>query len=211
MQIRSKALSYQYNQQQPALHFPDFDLPSASKLLVMGQSGVGKSTLLHLLGLLLQPTAGQLVFDNTNITTLNTNQTNTFRARHLGIIFQKPHFVQSLSVAENIVLPCFLAQKPVDRKYLEDTANNLNIKHLFKQKTYQLSLGEQQRVGILRTLLAKPALLLADEPTSSLDDQNCEQVLELLSAQSQLLGASLIIVTHDSRLKSKINNQLILS
>jgi lipoprotein-releasing system ATP-binding protein len=210
MELETSKLSYTYTAA-AALAFPDIHIKSGQKALILGQSGVGKSTLLHLLGLLLQPTAGSLLYNGQAVQQLSATKKNIFRAQNLGIIFQKSHFVQSLNVAQNIKLACYLAQKKPDEVFLENTANTLNIRHLFDKKTYELSIGEQQRIGILRAMITQPSLLLADEPTSSLDDHSCAQVTQQLLQLSNQIGATLVIVTHDQRLKSSIDNHVILS
>lgn len=210
MQIKAENLQYQYDAGQN-LSFPDFDLGSGEKLLILGQSGVGKSTLLHLLGLLLNPTAGNIAFEGQSFGGSSAKQINHFRAQNIGIIFQKPHFVQSLNVLENINLANFLAQKPSDRAFVDSLILQLGLLPYLHKKTYELSLGEQQRVGILRALATKPKLLLADEPTSSLDDGNCQKVLELLHKLSADIKASLIVVTHDQRLKASFQQHLTLA
>jgi lipoprotein-releasing system ATP-binding protein len=132
------------------------------------------------------------------------------RARQLGIIYQRAHFVSSLSVLDNILLANYLANQKQDKNKAAYLADQLGFaEHLFK-KPHQLSQGEQQRVSIARALMNDPAVILADEPTASLDDLNCRKVVALLKEQSQSIGASLVVVTHDQRLKDEFSNQVLL-
>ena len=132
------------------------------------------------------------------------------RAKNVGIIYQRPHFVHALSVMENLLLSNYLAGQKQDKQKAKLLAESLGFaEHLGKQTT-QLSLGEQQRVGIARALMNNPNVILADEPTSSLDDENCDNVVKLLTQQTSQIGASLVIVTHDQRLKDQFANQITL-
>jgi putative ABC transport system ATP-binding protein len=179
-----KNLSFQYSESKK-FDFPEIYCPNAETLLILGQSGKGKTTLLHLLALLLKPKTGTIEINNKAIEGFSTKDAAQFRAENIGIVYQRPHFVAALSVEENLLLPNYLSKK-----------------------THQLSLGEQQRVSIARALMNNPTLVLADEPTSSLDDENCQKVVELLQDSIKNIGASLIVVTHDQRLKSIFKNQI---
>lgn len=191
--------------------FPDFDLAQGGELLLLGQSGVGKTTLLHLLGGLLPPQSGAIIIADTSINGLSKSALDTFRAKNIGIIFQKNHFVYSLNVAENLDLTRTIAGNKVDHAYRNQLLDKLQLTHRSTARIHNLSEGEKQRVSIARALINRPKIVLADEPTSALDDDNCERVIQLLKQQSDEINASLIIVTHDNRLKDQFPNQLVLS
>lgn len=190
--------------------FPDVRCADREALLILGRSGTGKTTLLHLLALLLRPAGGSVVIDQTDLTQLGPAETAAFRAKHVGIVYQKPHFVRSLSVLDNLLLANYLANKPQDKSRARALANQLGFGDQLGQKTHQLSQGEQQRVSIARAVMNQPGVILADEPTSNLDDDNTERVVSLLREQSDQIGASLIVVTHDQRLKDVFQNQILL-
>ncbi len=188
--------------------FPDVDCPDRQALLILGRSGTGKTTFLHLLALLLRPTGGSVVINKTDLTKLSAAQTAAFRAKHVGIVYQKPHFVSSLSVLDNLLLSNYLASKPQDKNRARELAAQLGFEAQMNKKTHQLSQGEQQRVSIARAVMNQPDIILADEPTSSLDDENTSRVVDLLRQQSEQIGASLIVVTHDQRLKDAFQNRI---
>lgn len=188
--------------------FPDVRCADREALLILGRSGTGKTTLLHLLALLLRPESGSVVIDQTDLTKLSPAETAAFRAKHVGIIYQKPHFVSSLSVVDNLLLANYLANKPQQRQRARELAGQLGFGDQLVQKTHQLSQGEQQRVSIARAVMNQPGVILADEPTSNLDDDNTSRVVTLLRQQSEQIGASLIVVTHDQRLKDVFKNRI---
>ena len=207
--ITSHNLRFSYSSQKNFI-FPDISCKDKETLLILGQSGKGKTTLLHLLALLLQPESGEVIVAGKSIKNLPPEQVPAARAKHIGIIFQKSHFVSSLSVLDNMLLSNYLANKPQDRKKAIFLANELGFAEHLSKKTFRLSQGEQQRVSIARSLMNDPNVILADEPTSSLDDNNCQRVIELLKGQSASIGASLVVVTHDQRLKDEFPNQIFL-
>lgn len=188
--------------------FPDVHCANREAFLILGQSGTGKTTFLHLLALLLKPKSGSVVIDQTDLTKLSASETAAFRAKHLGIIYQKPHFVSSLSVLDNLLMANYLANKPQDKSRARELAGQLGFADHLGKKTNQLSQGEQQRVSIARAVMNQPDVILADEPTSSLDDENTSRVITLLREQSEQIGASLIVVTHDQRLKDAFQKRV---
>ena len=188
--------------------FPDVQCNNREALLILGRSGTGKTTFLHLLALLLRPKNGSVIIDQTDLTQLSPAETAAFRAKHVGIIYQKPHFVSALSVLDNLLLANYLAGKSQDKSRARDLAGQLGFGDQLGKKTHQLSQGEQQRVSIARAVMNQPDVILADEPTSSLDDENTARVVTLLRRQSEQIGASLIVVTHDQRLKDVFPNRV---
>lgn len=193
------------------LHFPDMQCANGGVLLITGQSGAGKTTLLHLLAGLLKPADGEINIAGTDIRPLSAGKMDAFRGKHIGIIYQQSHFIASLSVKENLLLPASLSSKDHPQQRLHDMAARLRITHLLHKKPAQLSQGEQQRASIARALITSPQLLLADEPTASLDDHNCLTVANLLAEQAREQQAALLIVTHDSRLKTVFEHHIELS
>lgn len=207
--IISKNLKFSYSSQK-RFNFPDIHCNDKETLLILGQSGKGKTTLLHLLALLLRPESGEIHIAGNEITSLSSSRITQIRAKNIGIIFQRAHFTGSLSVLDNILLPNYFSGQKQDKKKAQYLAEELGFAEHLAKKTNQLSQGEQQRVSIARALMNNPNVILADEPTSSLDDNNCRKVIELLKTQSALIGASLVVVTHDQRLKDEFSNQVFL-
>ena len=208
--IEINNLRYSYSSEKE-FTFPDIRVESGQSLLILGQSGVGKTTLLHLLGGLMQPREGDIIIDGVNTKTLNSKQLDRFRGRNISIIFQQNHFVKSLNVLENLSLARTLTGEKFDKEQAMDYLERLNIGSKSKSKVNQLSQGERQRVAIARAMVNQPKLILADEPTSALDDRNAEEVAKLLIEQASGVGASLLIVTHDARLKEYIHQSIILT
>jgi len=179
-------------------------------LLVLGQSGKGKTTLLHLLAGMIRPTGGSIEIQNTDIVKLGNRELDKFRGQHIGIIFQTAHFVDSISVLDNLMLSPFLSGKKTAQADAVQVLERLNMGHKLTQKPASLSVGEQQRCAIARAVFHKPAVILADEPTSALDDKNAEHAIDMLEEQAHQTGAALIIVTHDKRLKDRFQKQITL-
>lgn len=207
--ITSKNLQFSYSSQKH-FTFPDIACGDKETLLILGQSGKGKTTLLHLLALLLKPQHGEIAINNQLINNLSIAEITRVRASQIGIIYQRAHFTSSLSVIENILLPNYFAGQKLDKEKARFLAQELGFADHLSKKTNQLSQGEQQRVSIARALMNNPSVILADEPTSSLDDDNCDRVINLLKTQSADIGASLVVVTHDQRLKDEFQNRVFL-
>lgn len=203
-------LSYAYPRGEE-LHFPDLHCEKGDKWLLLGRSGSGKTTLLHLLCGLMRPKSGNIRIGDQDITQLSGAALDAFRGQQIGIVFQQPHFVQALTVLENLTLVQHLAGKKVDPGRARELLDRLGIGHKVRSKPQQLSQGERQRVAIARALMNQPQLILADEPTSALDDPNCREVVGLLEEQATREQATLLIVTHDNRLKDLIPNRIELS
>jgi putative ABC transport system ATP-binding protein len=191
------------------ISFPDMVCNAGDTMLILGQSGVGKTTLLHILGGLLRPTKGSVSIDGKNMYDISSSKMDAYRGEHIGIIFQQAHFVQALTVKENLLLAQQMGGKK-DIVKIDQLLNSLNITHKANKYPENLSQGEKQRAAIARALVNSPKIILADEPTSALDDNNCNEVIQLLEQQAKEANAALIIVTHDNRLTKTFANQIIL-
>lgn len=205
--ISTKNITFSYNKDQNFI-MPDLFCQAGSTILVTGNSGKGKTTYLHILAGMLQPNSGEILIDNTDFTNLKGSKADKFRGKNIGVVFQKSHFIASLSVIENLEMASWLATGKKHTKRAKELLNKLDILEQAHKQPSQLSVGQQQRVSIARALINEPKVLLADEPTSSLDDKNTDNVIELLELLSKEYKAALIIVTHDSRIKAKFTNQI---
>ncbi|HBE12338.1 MAG TPA: ABC transporter ATP-binding protein, partial [Flavobacteriales bacterium] len=163
---------------------------------------------LHLLCGMLQPTQGTVNINGRALHQMNEAGRDAFRGQNIGIVFQKSHFLQSLTVLENLAMPAFLHGAAFDKREGLQLLEQLGIAHKANSRPRDLSVGEQQRAGIARALIHRPALVLADEPTSALDDGSTAAVMDLLETQATAAGATLVIVTHDQRLKDRFGNRL---
>lgn len=201
--IETHGLKYSYKDG-PSFTFPDIKVTSGEALLILGQSGCGKSTLLHLLAGLLKPKGGQILIDGQDIALMSSAKLDAYRGMHVGLVYQKSYFIESLNVLDNLVLSPFAP----DKEKAKTIASSLGIGQLLNKMPNQISVGEQQRATITRAIMHRPSVLLADEPTSALDGPNCEKVIRLLKDQAESQGAALIIVTHDERLRSHISNTI---
>lgn len=205
--ISTKNITFSYNQDQTFI-MPDLFCQAGNTILVTGNSGKGKTTYLHILAGLLQPNSGEIMIDNKEITHLKGSKADKFRGKNIGVVFQKSHFIASLSVLENLEMASWLASGKKHTKRAKELLQKLDISEQAHKLPNQLSVGQQQRVSIARALINEPKVLLADEPTSSLDDKNADNVIELLETLSKEYKTALIIVTHDSRIKEKFTNQI---
>lgn len=205
--IAIKNLFFSYNSS-TEFHFPNMQCEEGETLLITGNSGKGKTTLLHLIGGLLRPQKGEIFIGESNISLLSDKKLDQFRGKNIGLVLQQAHFVASLNVLDNVVLASWLATgtKATDKAKL--LLKELDLEDQQYKMPAALSMGQQQRVSIARALINEPKLLLADEPTSSLDDENAFKVADLLAQLSKEYKASLMIVTHDHRLKDKFSNQI---
>ncbi|MEM9857474.1 MAG: ATP-binding cassette domain-containing protein [Bacteroidota bacterium] len=203
--LSTQSLIFAYDQEN-TFSFPDISLEDGEDLLILGPSGIGKTTLLHLLAGLLLPDTGQVELMGTVLHKLPTRQLDKFRGAHIGLVFQRPHFIRSLSLQENLALVQYLAGKKQDRNRGREILRSLDIEDKRHKRPHSLSQGEQQRATIAMAVLNNPQLILADEPTASLDDENCKNVVTLLKDQAKATGAQLVIITHDKRLKAHFKN-----
>ena len=203
--LETKNLRFKYDNNLE-LNFPDIKT-SKENLLILGASGVGKTTFLHLLSGLLKPMNGEIDLLGTTISKLKMSEMDRFRGKNIGIVFQKPHFINSLTVKENLQLAQYISKKS-DKNRIQSLLESLGIEDKANKKTQNLSQGEKQRVSIALAIVNSPKLILADEPTSSLDDLNCDKVINILKNQASKYKAKLIIITHDYRLKKHFKNTL---
>ncbi len=197
--IQTRSLRYRYPGAPPSatLAFADLDLGAGGTLLLRGASGSGKSTWLALAAGLLSSTEGEMVVGGQSLGTLAARERDAWRARTLGFLPQRGWLSEALCVFDNLALVYFAAGLPVDRARIDAQLQALGVAPLARRFPRQLSGGQAQRVALARALLLRPALILADEPTASLDDAACEQALGLLQQAAQ--GATLVVATHDAR------------
>jgi putative ABC transport system ATP-binding protein len=191
-------LKHQY-QDRIVLSVDEMIATQGEQILLKGSSGSGKTTLFHILAGLLKPTTGKVSIAGKDLNTLQGADLDQFRGQHIGMIFQETHLIKTLNVIDNLVLAQYMAGKAQDKKQCMSSLEKLNIIHIATQFPEQLSRGEAQRVVIARALLNQPSVILADEPTASLDDKNAEAVINLLVSQAQSQQATLFVSTHDSR------------
>ncbi len=208
--IQTHNLTFNYKNGERSFSFPNITLKEGENLLILGKSGIGKTTLLHLLAGLLKPVSGKVVIGNEDINALTTNSLDKFRGQHIGLVFQKNYAVQSLSVLENLKMRLFFSKKSIDSSAIETLLEQLGLADCYQSRVNELSVGQLQRLGIALSVVHKPQVILADEPTSSLDDENCKIVIELLKKQAAVTKANLIVITHDQRIQPFFQNSITL-
>jgi len=205
--IQTDNLTFKYKNKEQVFNFPEIALKEKESLLILGESGIGKTTLLHLLAGLLKPKSGKITINDININTLPNHKLDKFRGKNIGMVFQKKHAIQSLSVFENLKARLFFSSKKNDINALLE---ELNLNDCKNSKTNKISEGQLQRLGIALSVIHNPQIILADEPTSSLDDENCKIVINLLKKQAEKNNANLIVITHDQRIKPFFQNTITL-
>ncbi|MDZ4714088.1 MAG: ATP-binding cassette domain-containing protein [Cytophagales bacterium] len=205
--IRVSGQAYQYPGSR-RIAFQDFDIGAGAHGLLLGDSGSGKTTLLHLVGGLLRAQQGTIEVQGTDLAKLSESRLDDFRGKHVGFVFQKNHLITALSVEKNLLVAPFFAGLPPDLVRVEEILRSLGIEEQRHARIRELSHGQAQRVAIARALINRPGVILADEPTSALDDRNCEKVIRLLIDASEKQGATLLVATHDQRLKKIIPHQI---
>ena len=183
-----------------ALDGVDLRVEPGEFVAIVGISGSGKSTLLHMLGGLDRPTSGTVTVDGKDIFALKDEALTIFRRRKIGFVFQSYNLVPVLSVWENIVLPVELDGRKVDKAFVEEVVATLGLEKKLANLPNQLSGGQQQRVAIARALAAKPAILLADEPTGNLDSKTSQDVLGLMKVTGQKFGQTMVMITHNEEI-----------
>lgn len=208
--ISLKNIQYQYPQGE-SLSFKDLGIDKGAHTLLLGNSGTGKTTFLHILTGLLKPSHGEVVILGKSIYQLNPKDLDHFRGMEIGIVFQNAHLIESLTVFENVQIAQGFAGNTTDYEEIENILNRLGLREQQNKYPRQLSRGQVQRVAIARALINKPALLVADEPTASLDDHHTEIVMDLLFDQAQQSNATLIVATHDQRIKHRFEHTYLLN
>ncbi|MGX7167671.1 ABC transporter ATP-binding protein [Facklamia hominis] len=182
-----------------ALSNVNFELEKGDLVAIIGDSGSGKSTLLHLLAGVDKPTSGDIFIQDKNITKFNKDEMTIFRRRNIGVVYQFFNLIPNISVRKNILLPLLLDNKKVDEEYLKEILSILGIEGKLDRYPKQLSGGEQQRVAIARSLITRPAIILADEPTGNLDRKNSEEITGLFRLVNKRLNSTIMIITHDEK------------
>lgn len=206
--IRTQGLRYSYPQG-PALVFPDVDVPQGSVLLLNGPSGCGKSTWLALAAALVRPTVGSIRVAEQPLTTLGNIAADAWRARAIGFLPQKLHLSAALNVQQNLALAQWASGTMEDQAAITQALTALGVASLARRKPAQLSGGQAQRVALARAVLLKPKVILADEPTASLDDEAATDALRLLLTTARALGATLVIATHDARVAAMMPTEVL--
>lgn len=192
------------------LRVPAWSAAQGAHWLLLGPSGSGKTTLLHILAGILCPAAGRVKLAEQDLTALAPGALDRFRGRHIGIVLQRLHLLQSLTVSQNLLLAQYLAGLPQDAARVDEVLADLDLAGKAQAYPHALSHGQAQRVAVARAVVNQPRVLLADEPTSNLDDTRCAQTLDLLLAQAVACGATLVIATHDQRIRARVSNQFVL-
>ena len=183
-----------------ALDHINLSVQKGEFVTIVGASGSGKSTLLHILGSVDKPTEGNVLIDGTNISTMNRTETAIFRRRKVGLIYQFYNLIPTLTVRKNILMPLMLDKYKPNPEYFDQIVYSLGIEDKLEALPSQLSGGQQQRVAIARSLLYRPALLLADEPTGNLDRKNGKEIIDLLKLSNRNLDQTILLITHDEKI-----------
>jgi len=188
----------------------DLNFSRGERAAIVGASGVGKTTLLHVLGTLDRPTGGKVFYEGKDIYALNEKELALFRNREIGFVFQFHHLLPEFSALENTMMPCLIQgiPKKESASQAEAILTLVGLKERLSHKPGELSGGEQQRVAVARALVLEPKVLLADEPTGNLDTKTGESVFDLLQELNQIKGVTLIVVTHNLKLAEKLSRQI---
>ncbi len=182
-----------------ALSGINFTVSKGEFVAIIGASGSGKSTLLHILGSVDKPTSGKVTIDGTDLSEQNPTQAAIFRRRKVGLVYQFYNLIPTLTVRKNILMPLALDKKKPNQEYFEMVVNALGISDKLEVLPNQLSGGQQQRVAIARSLIYRPALLLADEPTGNLDQKNSKEIIDMLKLSNRNLEQTILLITHDEK------------
>lgn len=187
------------NNQVIALDEIDLTVSKGEFVAIVGASGSGKSTLLHILGSVDKPTSGVVTIDGTDLSKLNRTQAAIFRRRKVGLVYQFYNLIPTLTVRKNILMPLTLDKKKPNKEYFEKVVTSLGLSDRLEALPNQLSGGQQQRVAIARSLIYRPALLLADEPTGNLDQQNSKEIMDMMKLSNRNLEQTILLITHDEK------------
>lgn len=188
------------NNQVVVLDHINLSVQKGEFVAIVGASGSGKSTLLHILGSVDKPTDGKVLIEGTDISTMNRTQAAIFRRRKVGLVYQFYNLIPTLTVRKNILMPLLLDKRNPNKEYFEKIVHSLGIEDKLEALPSQLSGGQQQRVAIARSLIYRPALLLADEPTGNLDRKNGEEIIDVLKLSNRNLEQTILLITHDEKI-----------
>ncbi len=187
------------NNRVSALQKVDLSVEKGEFVAIVGASGSGKSTLLHILGSVDKPTEGKVIIEGTDISTLNQTGAAIFRRRKVGLVYQFYNLIPTLTIRKNILMPLLLDKKKPNQEYFEQVVSSLGIADKLESLPNQLSGGQQQRAAIARSLIYRPALLLADEPTGNLDQKNSREIIDMLKLSNRNLKQTILLITHDEK------------
>ena len=182
-----------------ALNGIDLSVSKGEFVAIVGASGSGKSTLLHILGSVDKPTEGKVMIEGTDLSKLNQTQAAIFRRRKVGLVYQFYNLIPTLTVRKNILMPLALDRKKPNQEYFQKIVSSLGIADRLEALPNQLSGGQQQRAAIARSLIYRPALLLADEPTGNLDQKNSKEIIDMLKLAGRNLEQTILLITHDEK------------
>jgi putative ABC transport system ATP-binding protein len=188
------------NNQVVALDHIDLSVQKGEFVAIVGASGSGKSTLLHIWGSVDKPTEGKVLIEGTELSAMNRTQAAIFRRRKVGLVYQFYNLIPTLTVRKNILMPLLLDKRKPNQEYFEQIVHSLGIEDKLESLPSQLSGGQQQRVAIARSLIYRPAILLADEPTGNLDRKNGEEIIDLLKLSNRNLDQTILLITHDEKI-----------
>ena len=188
-----------------ALDGIDLSVERGEFLAIVGASGSGKSTLLHILGGVDKPTSGNVMIDGMDLSALNQKQAAIFRRRKVGLVYQFYNLIPTLTVRKNILMPLLLDKKSVNQEFFNQIVSSLGIEDKLESLPGELSGGQQQRAAIARSLVYRPALLLADEPTGNLDHKNSREMIDMLKLSNRNLKQTIILITHDEKVAMEAN------
>lgn len=205
--ISIEGLRHRYDDRQ-VLALDAWRAGAGERWLVLGASGSGKTTLLGIVGGLLRPSAGRVTVDGQDLAALSGAALDAFRGRRIGFVPQKLHLIPSLGVEENLALAQYLAGVAQDRARVAEVLGALGVAERARARPAELSHGQAQRVAVARAVINRPSLILADEPTSNLDDAQCAQALDLLESQAAACGATLVVATHDQRVRARFEKRI---
>jgi lipoprotein-releasing system ATP-binding protein len=188
----------------------DLEVAAGEEVAIIGESGVGKSTLLHVLGSLERPTAGQILFEDRDLFAMDERETAEFRNHKLGFVFQFHYLLADFTALENVMMPALIARLTdrEAREYAESVLELVGLKDKLRRRPAELSGGEQQRVAVARAVVLRPRLVLADEPTGNLDPKTADEVHELFHRLNRELGLTLVVATHNERLSRSMTRTL---
>ena len=188
------------NNQVVALDHIDLSIQKGEFVAIVGASGSGKSTLLHILGSVDKPTEGKVLIEGTDISRMNRTQAAIFRRRKVGLVYQFYNLIPTLTVRKNILMPFLLDKRKPNQEYFDRIVRSLGMEDKLDSLPGQLSGGQQQRAAIARSLIYRPAILLADEPTGNLDRKNGKEIIDLLKLSNRNLNQTILLITHDEKI-----------